>query len=384
MSFTFRAALIWCILQAVVPAQTTVATERIQVLKRAAALIAQHDLAASESALQILLKGTPNDPVALNLLGVIRVEQQKANEAESLFRRALSINPQIAGPHLNLARLYSQTRPLDSIAELKEALRIAPQDEQAKSLLLRIAKEASLGALHAGDKQKALAILMRAREAEPHDPELLYEFGMVARDAGLPKDAQSALEEALRRRPGYGEAMYALARVYLDENMAQSAEKEMRKYLSLKPDDATAQYGLGFILVAEEKLDEAKTAFEKSLALQPNQTESVFELGRIAQQTGRDSAASEDFKKVLARDPHHAGALTEVGAMEYRAAEYAKAKNDLERAIASAPGFQKAHYFYALTLRRLGEQKESERQFEISRSLQKTHTVEPRLADEPQ
>ncbi len=163
-----------------------------------------------------------------------------------MFQRALSINPQIAGPRLNLARLYSQTRPLDSIAELKEALRIAPQDEQAKSLLLRISKEASLDALHSGDKQKALAILLRAREAEPHDPELLYEFGMVAKEAGLPKDAQSALEEALRLRPGYGEAMYALARVYLDENMAQSAEEEMRKYLSLKPDDANGTVRTGF------------------------------------------------------------------------------------------------------------------------------------------
>ncbi len=96
---------------------------------------------------------------------------------------------------------------------------------------------------------------------------------------------------------------------------------------------------------------------------------------------GDNAAASEDFKKVLARDPHHAGALTELGAMEYRAADYDKAKDDLERAIASAPSFQKAHYFYALTLRKLGEKEESEKEFAISRSLQKTHTVEPRLAD---
>ncbi|MDQ2777871.1 MAG: tetratricopeptide repeat protein [Acidobacteriota bacterium] len=384
MSFTLRAGLTCCILQAVLAAQTAVGTERVQILTRAAALIAQHDLASSESALQALLQGTPNDPVALNLLGVIRLEQQKAEEAERLFRRALSINPQIAGPHLNLARLYSVNRPLDSIAQLKETFRIAPGDGQARSLLLRIAKEASLDALHSGDKKKALAILLQAREAAPHEPELLYEFGMVAKEAGLQKDAQSAFEEALQINPGYEDAIYALARVYLDENMAKPAEEEMRHYLLLRPDDATAEYGLGFILFAEEKLDEAKEAFEKSLTLQPDQTESVFELGRMAQQKGDSVVARENFKKVLSRDPHHAGTLTELGAMEYRAADYEKAKDDLERAIASAPSFQKAHYFYALTLRKLGEKEESERQFEISRSLQKTHTVELRLADDQQ
>ena len=367
--------------QVVPPPQKEFAVERVETLKRAAALIAGHDLTSAEETLERFLKTASDDPVALNLLGVVRMQQQKTDQAEKLFRRALSINQKIAGPHVNLALLYSGSRPLDSIGELKEALAVAPKDEQARSLLYRVTKQSSLGALRSGNKEQALAILLRARDVLPHDPELLYEFAMVAKDTGLRKDAQAALEEALRVRPGYQEARYALARVYLDENMAKMAEQEMRKYLAVKPDDATAQYGLGFILVAEEKVDEARAAFEKSLALEPNQTESVFELGRIAAQKGDDLSAGEDFKKVLSRDPHHAGALTELGSMEYRAADYGKAKNDLEQAIAAAPGFQKAHYFYALTLAKLGQKEEAGRQFAISRSLQKAHTDAPRLAD---
>jgi Tfp pilus assembly protein PilF len=110
--------------------------------------------------------------------------------------------------------------------------------------------------------------------------------------------------------------------------------------------------------------------------LQPDQTESIFQLGEIAMQQGDNDAASEDFRKVLSRDPHHGGALTEIGGLAYRASKYEEAKTDLERAIESAPSYQKAHYYYALTLSKLGRKTEADHEFTIAKDLQKEHGTE--------
>lgn len=343
---------------------------RITELQRAAALIEQHDLPAAEKILENAVNERPDDAVALNLLGLVRVQQQRLVEAEQLFRRAIATGRPIAGPHINLAALYGAARPLDAIAELSTALKLAPDSKQAKDLLRTIAREA---AQKATTPAAALTVLTKAREVLPEDPELMYEAGFTAFKGELYKEAQQLLEALLHIQPTYRDARYALARVYLAENMAPEAEDQMREYIAAAPNDATAEYGLGYVLVAEQKLHDATLAFEKSMQLAPNQTESLYQLGEIALEQNNDSEAQADFSRVLDRDPHHAGALTGLGVIAFRSARYDEACNDLERAIAAAPDYQKAHYYYALSLSELGKRPEAERQFEISRSLQKHH-----------
>ncbi len=352
---------------------------RVEALERAASLIEQHDFASAETALQILLKQSPDDAIALNLLGFIRIQQRDPQGAERLFRKAISASPAIVGPRLNLALLYGADRPLDALAELCEALKLAPDNQQAQSLLRKIEKTGALNAMRAGEKNKALAIVLKARGALPNDSGILYDLGMVSLECDLNADAETAFQQALKQRPDLDEAVYGLARAYLAQSHAKEAENEMRRYLTRRPKDATAYYGLGFILVAEQQLDDARAAFEQSLALQPNQTESEFQLGEIAMEKGDQDSAREHFAKVLSRDPRHAGALTEMGVFDLRRSNYAGAKTNLERAIASAPSYQKAHYYYALTLAKLGEKAEAEREFDISRTLQKSHSPQAHL-----
>lgn len=352
---------------------------RTETLQRAAAFIQQGDLASAENALQSILKHAPHDPLALNLLGVVRLRQQNSAEAADLFHQAIQTGRKAAGPHINLALIDGADRPLEAVAELQEALVIAPGDEQAVSLLRAIAKQSAMNAIQSGGENKAMAVLLKACSVLPSDPELLYDSGLVEYESGAYQAADRSLTEALKLKPGYPEALYALARTYLAESLAKPAEDQMRTYLAEKPNDPTAQYGLGYILMAEQRIEEAKQAFERSLALQPDQTESIFQLGEIAAQQGQESAARDDFTKVLIRDPHHGGALTALGVLAYRATKYGEAKADFERAIESAPGYQKAHYYYALTLSRLGQREQAEREFTIAKGLQKEHGEEHHL-----
>jgi tetratricopeptide (TPR) repeat protein len=355
------------------------ATDRVAALKRAAALIDARDLAGAEAALVPLLHDNPDDALALDLLGIVRMRQGRAYAAEDLFHKAIQHGPSLPGPHVNLAALYGDQR---AIPELREALKIAPSNAEAASLLKTIAERSALTSIRGGNADAAIAIMLDARAALPRDPEMLYKFGLVAMEARFFADAAKAEEEALRIRPDYPDAMYALARALITDGKGQQGELWMRKYLTLRPNDATAQYGLGYLLVAEEKLDEARAAFERSLALQPDQTESPFQLGIVAQKQGDDAAASEWFRKVLAREPGHAGALTETAVMALHDHRYQDAADLLERAVKSSRSYQKAHYYLGVALGKMGRKEESDREFSIATELKKSPVI-VRLAITP-
>jgi len=356
------------------------AAGRVAALQEAAKQIGAGNLAAAEEWLKPL--AAQDDPVALNLLGVVRTGQGQTVDAETLFRRAIEEGPTLAGPHVNLARLYGKSRAEDAITELARALGLAPDLEQAALALREIAAAAAADLVRSGKKEQALALMLRAHRVLPQDPDLLVETALAAMEDGLYHDAEGLLTAALAIRATFPRALYALARAYLGAGKGQLAEAAMRKYLALKPADATAQYGLGYILISEQKVAEARAAFERSLALEPRQTESLFQLGDIASQEGKPELATERYRKVLDADPRHGGSLTGLGALAYRAGKLDEAQSYLERAIAAAASYYKAHYYYALTLKKLGRKEDSDREFQVATGLQKRDAPVTRLAED--
>lgn len=346
------------------------AVDRVATLKQVAALISQQHWQDAQISLRPLLSGSSPDPLALNLAGFIEMSQGHGDAAEVFFQRAIASGPRLAGPHVNLAVLYSESDPDRALRELQQALALDGHNQQALDLVRKVSKSCELNALHSGNTDQALSCADQARRLAPGDPETQYAFGMVALETGMYADAQIALLQALKLKPSDGEAKYALARVYLKENRAQDAESEMRQYVDEHPQDASAQYGLGYILVAEQKLDAAQAAFERSLDLQPSQTESLFQLGEIALQKGQVETARKRYSEALLTDSHHAGALTGLAVMAFRTGNYTEAGQDLKSAISASPSYAKAHYYYGLLLSKTGDKQGAAREFEAATRLQ--------------
>src|SRR5437016_2222039 len=110
-------------------------------LENVATLIRDHRIAEAEQQLNGILKAAPNDAAALNLLGTIRAQQGRLNEAETLLTRAAKIDPAFVPAHMNLAFLYMlKNGPEKTISELKEVVNLEPANIEANyklaSLLL--------------------------------------------------------------------------------------------------------------------------------------------------------------------------------------------------------------------------------------------------------
>ncbi len=111
------------------PAQTTRIDSR---LEQAAVLIRDGQLKEAEDQLTSLLKSAPREPRTLNLLGTIRAQQGKLNEAEALFTRALRIDSRLVAAHMNLAYVsLLRGAPEKTIAELKAVISLEPENAEA-------------------------------------------------------------------------------------------------------------------------------------------------------------------------------------------------------------------------------------------------------------
>jgi tetratricopeptide (TPR) repeat protein len=237
-----------------------------------------------------------------------------------------------------------------------------PDDQQAQEGEVKASEAVALRERGVGHMVEALTALMRAQDYAPRNPHLLLDLGVLEDEMQLYPEAEKSLAAALQIEPDKPETYYALARVKMDEGQLDAAEQNMKVFLKAHPEDAGAHYGLGRIYQLGMQFDEARGEFERSIQLQPVQTEAYYELGDVALKQDNYSEALSCFQKVLMRDSRHGGALADAGQALFREKHYEEAVDYLRRAIAVAPNYQPGHYYLGLTLSRLGQKEESDRE----------------------
>jgi tetratricopeptide (TPR) repeat protein len=307
-----------------------------QALQNARALAAAHHLEQANEILSALVASDPRNLEAWQQLGEVQLAQ--------------SLND-------------------DAMGSFEAVLKAQPESSQAQAGEVRASIAAALADRAAGNSDRALACLLRAKGYVAKSAELLIAFGIQADSMQIYKDADEALSEALRLEPQNEKALYALAHVELDEQKTDKAEDHLRTYLRIRPEDATAHYGLGHLLHMMSKDEEAKVELDRSIALQPHQTESYYELGQVALDSHNDAAAKNAYTRVLASAPNHGGALAGMGVLAFRAKDYAAAERYLKQAVLYAPDYITAHRYYGMTLARLGQAEQSRQELDLAQRL---------------
>jgi tetratricopeptide (TPR) repeat protein len=106
-------------------------------LEKIQGLIQKGDLAGAKSELNELLKSSPRDPNAWNMLGVVEAQQSDYHAAESSFQRAIALAPGFTGAYLNLGHLYQDNFEKDpealkkGVLTYERLLKFDPNDPEA-------------------------------------------------------------------------------------------------------------------------------------------------------------------------------------------------------------------------------------------------------------
>jgi tetratricopeptide (TPR) repeat protein len=352
-------------------AQVSTASSTTSLLQDAAQAMSAGKLTRAETDLQTVLRTAPDDYRALDLLGVVRVLQHRDVEAEPLFQRAVQKKQDFAAAHAHLGLLYLQKgRADDAVPQLREALRLDSARTDASDALVQILRDQSKTAAATGDSGRSLALLREARNYAPDNPDVQFEFGVVALHLSLWQDAIAAFQQTLKLRQNDPVALYNLGRAFLGVWKIEDARQQFARYVDTRPDDASGHCALGMTLAALERTQEAREQFERSIVLAPKQTESYFRLGLI-ELNGRDlDEAAANLRQVLSRDSKHAGALSALGRVAFEQKRYSDAIDLLQRAIATDESLREAHYYLGLTFARVGRKEEAYSQLQIATRLE--------------
>ena len=154
--------------------------------------------AALETALRQILAQDRGNNLARIRLGFVLLESKRCAGAVPLFTDAIASGAPGADPHLGLALCQLQARQTEAAA----------------------------------------ATLAAADRAEPENPVVLANLGIVSSDAGRHAEGIAALEKALAIDPGFHEARFNLARVLARSGRPSDAAAQARELLTRLPTDA--------------------------------------------------------------------------------------------------------------------------------------------------
>jgi tetratricopeptide (TPR) repeat protein len=340
-------------------------------MQDAAKEISTGKLDQAEKALESLLRSTPGDYRALDLLGVVRVLQHQETKGEELFSQVVKTKPDFAPGHAHLGLLHLQLgRTQDAVFELRQALLIDPDRTDVARALGHILQDQAQTASASGDWDNALALLKEARKYGPDNADVQFEFGMAALKLALQEDAIEAFQQTLKLRNNDALTLYNLGRAFMELSKFDDARQQFAHYVEIRPDDPSGHCALGMTLAALERSEEARAQFERSIALAPAQTESYYRLGLLDLNSRDYDAATQDLRHVLDHEPNDAAALTALGKVEFGQKHYSEAVSLLQQAISSADSLPEAHYYLGLTLARMGRKMESNEQLEIATRLE--------------
>lgn len=258
-----------------------------------------------------ILKSTPHDVEALVYKGEIQLRQNNAAGAVESLQAALKNDPNSAVAHYQLGMAYSQQRDLrHAETEWREAVRIKPEMTEAQRLIAGL--EISRGEVDAVT-QTAEQII----QSQPYSPDgyLIRSLAELARQryAAAEKDAQ----DAMNRAPQSFAPIYQLGNVQLAQKHYPEAEKFYQQALEKDPSSSESLSGLMNTYVAQKEYDKAIAAANAQIAKSPNSS-NFYDLLATALFDGKKDypGAEAALRKAIALDKNNIDALEKLGKVQ--------------------------------------------------------------------
>ena len=195
--------------------------------------LATGDAAGAESALKPF---SVRDDAPLEVLEMTRraiAQQGRNDEAANLIARAANQYPEVVSAQVAHAQLLQrQGKPAESALILRDVIEHEPDNEQARTMLIR-------AELMAGDATAAGVAADAFIARAPKSPMALTAKAAILSQRGDPDGAKAAFKEALKIEPGLQRAALGLAALELAEGQVDGARKVLDDLLALKPGDTS-------------------------------------------------------------------------------------------------------------------------------------------------
>lgn len=278
-------------------------------MSHARLLVAERKFTEARAEFQTLSRDFPDNVDVVFAVGVLSLQLQDYALAEANFKRLLAL------PYRdkNTVRMY-----LGQIAEEQknypEALRW--YEEVAGEQYLQAQLRYALVLNKQGKLDAARAHLHQVRaSSEPERAQLLLTEAQMLRDANRQSEAFELIGDALVSMPDQPELLYDYAMLAEKLGRLDLLEANLKKLIGLQPEHAHAYNALGYSLADRNlRLPEAQGLIEKALQLSPEDPFIIDSMGWVLYRMGKSQQALEYLRKAYAvrPDPEIAAHLGEV------------------------------------------------------------------------
>jgi tetratricopeptide (TPR) repeat protein len=273
-------------------------------------LVAERKYTEARAEFQTLSKDFPDNADVVFAVGALSLQLKDYAQAEANFKRLLDLDYH----DKNTVRLY-----LGQIAEEQknypEALRWYDEVTDG-GLYLQAQVRYALVVNKQGKLDAARAHLhqVRTNSTEGRVQLLLAEAQML-REAKRPREAFDLIGNALKSMPDQPELLYDYAMVAETVGRTDLLEANLKTLIRLQPDHAQAYNALGYSLADRNlRLPEAQQLIEKALQLAPEDPFITDSMGWVLYRMGKNKQALEYLRKAYKErsDPEIAAHLGEV------------------------------------------------------------------------
>jgi tetratricopeptide (TPR) repeat protein len=218
-----------------------------QMLQQATSAYDAGQYPEAERVLLQLVERAPTYANVFNMLGFIASQRNALEEAATLFRRALGLNPNYSEARLNLALTLAEMGSYEQAAQ--EAASVQAR-ESAEGHRISPGIRGKLANAHAdlGKRYHALGLYAEA-VAEfdkalglcPGYPDIHNRRALSCSELGRYADAKASLLRAIELKPGYVEAHVNLGALYHKLGSRAEAVDMLQRALRLDPDHRVAR-----------------------------------------------------------------------------------------------------------------------------------------------
>ncbi len=239
----------------------------------------------------------PNNPQALNNLGIAYFDIEDYASAEQCYRRALALDPVFAEAYSNLGNVLRTTKRLEeAVPAYHRAIALKPNYAEAYNNLATALRDQKKAAESEPIYRKALAL-------RPDDPATLCNLALALMELDREEEAVQILTRSAALDPRSGRTQIYLGSALLALDRIEEAEAALHRALALAPEDADAHNLRGRILLDKNRPEDAVASFRDAIARKPDMIDAHNNLGNALKELGRVEEAMVSYYTAQRIDP---------------------------------------------------------------------------------
>uniref|UniRef100_A0A671NP82 Protein O-mannosyl-transferase TMTC3 n=1 Tax=Sinocyclocheilus anshuiensis TaxID=1608454 RepID=A0A671NP82_9TELE len=245
--------------------------------------------------------------VYINLANLIRANDSRLEEADQLYRQAISMRPDFKQAYISRGELLLK---MNKPSEAKDAyLRALELDHTNADLWYNLA----IVNIEMKDPSEALRNFNRALDLNPRHKLALFNSALLMQESGEAKfrpEANRRFLTYVKEEPDDANGYFNLGMLAMDANKNEEAERWMREAIRLQPGFRSALFNLALLYSQSQRELDALPVLEELLRYHPEHVKGLILKGDILMNHRKDTrGAKACFERILNMDPSNVQAL---------------------------------------------------------------------------